>query len=86
MHRNLTLKVNDTLAAVILIQVIRPLWEGDQGVAKRSDRNKPMWVALHKCMEATLGISFYPKLAKLTCLFHISYVFSSTKSEKKRME
>jgi hypothetical protein len=33
-----------------------------------------MWVAIHKCMEATLGISLYsylyPKLAKTECLFN----------------
>jgi hypothetical protein len=45
-----------------------------------------MWVAIHKCMEATLGISLYSylyfKLAKCyVCL--ISYVFSSTKLEKR---
>jgi hypothetical protein len=42
-------------------------------------------------MEATLGISlysyFYPKLAKMLCLFYFSYVFSSTKlAEQKRAE
>jgi hypothetical protein len=34
----------------------RPLWEGDQEVAKRSGR-EPMWVAIFKCLEAMLGIS-----------------------------
>jgi hypothetical protein len=58
-------------------------------VTKRSGRDEPMWVAIHKCMEATLETSLYsylyPKLAKTLCLI-ISYVFSSTKSEKKRVE
>jgi hypothetical protein len=49
-----------------------------------------MWVAIHKCMEATLGISLYSylylKLAKPLCLFFIiSYVFSSTQSENNRV-
>jgi hypothetical protein len=34
-----------------------PLWEGDQEVTKRSGRDEPTWVAIHMCMEATLGIS-----------------------------
>jgi hypothetical protein len=54
---------------------------------KRSGRDEPMWVAIYKCMEAMLGISLYSylylKLAKTICLV-ISYVFSSTKFEKKR--
>jgi hypothetical protein len=41
---------------------------------KRSGRDKPIWVAIHKCMEAMLGISLYsylyPKLAKM---IHLSY-------------
>jgi hypothetical protein len=53
---------------------------------KRSGRNEPIWVAIHKCMEATLGISryeyLYPKLAKMI-FFLISYVFSSTKSDER---
>jgi hypothetical protein len=39
---------------------------------KRSGRDEPMWVAIHKCMEAMLGISLssylYLKLAKMLCL------------------
>jgi hypothetical protein len=49
-----------------------------------------MWVAIQMCMEATLGISlysyFYLKLAKHYVFLVISYVFSSTKSENKRVE
>jgi hypothetical protein len=49
-----------------------------------------MWVAIHKYMEATLGISpfiyLYPKLSKNDMSFLLSHVFSLTKSEKKRME
>jgi hypothetical protein len=47
-----------------------------------------MWVAIHKCMEAMLGIFLYgylyPKLAK-TLSFLLSPLFS-TKSENKRAE
>jgi hypothetical protein len=50
----------------------RSLWEGDQEVVKRSCTDEPMWVIIHLCMEATLGISLYsylyPKLAKMLCL------------------
>jgi hypothetical protein len=39
---------------------------------KRSGRDEPVWVAIHKCMEATLRISLhrylYLKLAKTLCL------------------
>jgi uncharacterized membrane protein len=49
-----------------------------------------MWVAIHKCMEAPLGISLYSylylELAKTYVFFIISYVFSSTKSENKKAE
>jgi hypothetical protein len=49
-----------------------------------------MWVAIHKCTEATLGIFLYSylysKLAKMLCLSYYLYVFSSTKVEKKRTE
>jgi hypothetical protein len=27
------------------------------GIVKRSGRDEPMWVAIHMCMEAMLGIS-----------------------------
>jgi hypothetical protein len=30
--------------------------EGDQEVVKRSGRDEPTWVAIHKCMETMLGI------------------------------
>jgi hypothetical protein len=43
--------------------------EGDQEVAKRSGRDEPMWIAIHKYMEAKLEISMYSylylKLAKM---------------------
>jgi hypothetical protein len=28
-----------------------------QEIVKRSGRDEPMWVVIHKCMETTLGIS-----------------------------
>jgi hypothetical protein len=47
-----------------------------------------MWIEIHMCTEATLGISLYSylylKLAKMLCLSYYFYVFSSTKSENKR--
>jgi hypothetical protein len=56
---------------------------------KRSGRDEPMWVVIHMCMEAMLGISLYSylylKLAKMLS-FLLSLVFSSTKSENKRVE
>jgi hypothetical protein len=42
------------------------------GSSEESDRDEPMWVAIHKCMEATIGISLYSylylKLVKTLCL------------------
>jgi hypothetical protein len=56
---------------------------------KRSGRDEPICVAIHMYLEATLGISLYSysylKLAKLAMFFFL-YVFSSTKSENKRMD
>jgi hypothetical protein len=31
----------------------------DQEVVKRSGRDEPVWVIIHMCMEATIGISLY---------------------------
>jgi hypothetical protein len=44
---------------------------------KRSGRKEPMWVAIHKCMEATPGISLYShlKLAKMLCLSYYLLCF-----------
>jgi hypothetical protein len=57
---------------------------------KRSGRDEPMWVVIHKCMETTQRISLYSylyrKLAKTPFLKIIFYVFSSTKLENKRAE
>jgi hypothetical protein len=52
--------------------MIRPLWEGDQEVVKRSGTDESIRVVTHMCMEAMLGISVYSylylKLAKTLCL------------------
>jgi hypothetical protein len=46
---------------------------------KRSGRDEPMWVAIHMCLEAMLGISlyshFYLKLAKMLCLSYYLLCF-----------
>jgi hypothetical protein len=46
------------------------MWEGDWEVVKRSDRDEPMWVVTHLCMEAIPGISsyLYLNLAIILCL------------------
>jgi hypothetical protein len=46
----------------VILNWQRPLWEGDSEVVKRSGRDEPMWVAIHKYMEAMLGISLYSYL------------------------
>jgi hypothetical protein len=57
---------------------------------KRSGRDESMWVVIHVCMEATLGISLYSylylKLAKTLCLFHYLLCFSHQKIRYKRTE
>jgi hypothetical protein len=49
-----------------------------------------MWAVIHMCMETTQGISLYSylhlKLQKYHVFLIIFYVFSSTKSENKRVE
>jgi hypothetical protein len=54
---------------------------------KRSGKDEPMWVVIHKCMEARPGISLYSYLyikpAKRYVFLIISYVFSSTKLGKR---
>jgi hypothetical protein len=56
---------------------------------KRSGRDEPVWVVISMCMEATLGISLYSYLylkQKHYVFLIISYGFSSTKSENKKVE
>jgi hypothetical protein len=71
----------------VILKWQRPLWEGGKEVLKRSARDELMWVAIHKYMEATLGISLYSyiylKLEKQYVFLSIAYVFSSTNSENK---
>jgi hypothetical protein len=72
----------------VILNWQRPLWEGDQEVVKRSVRDEPMWVAIHKCMEAMLGISLYRylylKLAKTLCFFLLSLMFSLQQNQRTR--
>jgi hypothetical protein len=46
---------------------------------KRSGRDEPVWVTIHKCMEAMLGISLYSflylKLAEMLCLSYYLLCF-----------
>jgi hypothetical protein len=62
----------------------------DQEAVKRSGRDERIWVVIHMCMEAMLGISLYIylflKLQKPYVFVIIFYVFSSTKLENKRAE
>jgi hypothetical protein len=75
---------------IVILNWQRPLWEGDQEVVNRSGRDEPIWAAIHMCMEAVLGISLYNylylKLVECYVFLIISYVFSSTKLENKRVE
>jgi hypothetical protein len=76
---------------IVILKWQRPLWERDQEVVKKTDRDEPMWVVIiHMCVESMLGISLhsylYLKLAKLYVFLIISYIFSSTKLENKRAQ
>jgi hypothetical protein len=57
---------------IVTLQQQRSLWEGDLEVVKRSDRDESVRVAIHMCMEAMIGISWYSyiylKLPKTLCL------------------
>jgi hypothetical protein len=67
----------------VILNRQRLLGEGDQEVAKRYGRNEPLWVATHKHMEATLGISLYShlylKLAKMLCVSYYLLCFHFNK-------
>jgi hypothetical protein len=58
------------------------------GSMKRSGRDEPIWVAIHKCMEAMLGISLYSyiylKLAKTLCLSYYLLCFLFNKIGEKQ--
>jgi hypothetical protein len=73
----------------VILNWQRPLWEGDQKIVKRSGRDEPMWVAIHKCTEAMLGIALYSylysKLAKTLCLSYslLCFLFNKIREEGK---
>jgi hypothetical protein len=79
------------MANKVILNWQRPLQGGDQEVVKRSGRDEPMWVAIHKCMEAVvislhIYLYLYLKLAKCYVFLIIFHVFSSTKLENKKVE
>jgi hypothetical protein len=63
---------------------------GDQEVVKRSGRDEPMWVVIHMCMEAMLGVSLYGylylKLAKTLCLSYyiLCFLFNKIREQEGR--
>jgi hypothetical protein len=61
----------------------------DKEVMKRSGRDEPVCVAIHKCIEAMLGISLYSylylKLAK-TLSFSLSFMFSLQQNWRTRRQ
>jgi hypothetical protein len=75
---------------IVILNWQRPLWEVDQGVLKRSGRDEPIWIAIHKCMEAMLGISLCHylchKLPKTLCLSYYLLCFLFNKIRYKRVE
>jgi hypothetical protein len=80
----------------VILNWQRPLWEGDQEVEKRSDRDEPKWVPKHMCMEAMLGIYLYSYLsqmlyskrfiAKMLCLFYylLYFLFNKIREQEGR--
>jgi hypothetical protein len=71
----------------VILNWQRPLCEGDWEVVKRSGRDEPIWVVIHMCMEAMLGIplygSLYLKLAKKLC-FSYYVLFSPQQNQRSR--
>jgi hypothetical protein len=72
---------------IVTLNWQRPLWESDQELVKRSGRDEPMCIVIHKCMEATLGISLYSYLylilAKTLCLSYylLRFLFNEIEAE-----
>jgi hypothetical protein len=68
----------------------RSIWEGDWEVVRRSGRDEPMWVVIHMCMEAMVGISLYSylylKLAKMICLSYYLLYFLFTRENQRRRD
>jgi hypothetical protein len=59
---------------IVILNWQKPLCEGDQEVVKKFGRYETMWVAIHMCMEAMLGISLYSYLyLKLAKMLYLSY-------------
>jgi hypothetical protein len=57
---------------------------------KRSGRDEPVWVVIHMCMEAMLGISVYThlylKFAKMLCLsyYFLCFLFNKIGEESRK--
>jgi hypothetical protein len=55
---------------------------------KRSGRDEPMWVVIHKCMEAMLGISLhsylYLKISKTLCPYYylLCFLFNKIREQE----
>jgi hypothetical protein len=62
----------------------------DQEVVNMSGRDEPMWVVIHTCLEAMLGLLLYSylylKLAKMLCLFYyvLCFLFNKTGEQEVR--
>jgi hypothetical protein len=69
---------------IVTLDWQRPLWAGDGEVVKWSGRDEPMWVVIHMCMAAMLGISLYSylflKLPKMLCLSYYLLCFLLNKT------
>jgi hypothetical protein len=72
----------------VILNWQRPLWKGDQEVEKRFGRDEPMWVVIHKCMEAVIGICLYSylylKLARMLCLSYylLCFLFNKIREQE----
>jgi glycosyltransferase involved in cell wall biosynthesis len=75
---------------IVILNLQRPLWEGDKEVGKISGRDEPMWIAIHKCMEAVVGFCLYSylylKLAKAPCLSYylLCFLFNKIREQESR--
>jgi hypothetical protein len=74
---------------IVIFNWPRPLGRG-LGSSERSGRDEPMWVVIHMCMEARLGISLYSylhlKLTKMLCLSYylLGFLFNKIGEQEGR--
>jgi hypothetical protein len=63
---------------IVILNWLRPLWEGDYGEVKRTGRDEPVGVVIYICLETqeiSLCSYLYLKLLKMLCFCYILCFF-----------